>query len=171
MEKYRSLLRRIFDYPEVLFQVTAELRKNFHCDRVSIFFKDRHGLFVSALAEGLEGMDLVFKPGEGIVGKCVLNKQAIIANDPQHNPQTLSRVRDHYTGYHTASLLAAPILTSWKRVVGAVELVNKREGLFTAEDARRLMEIAPLLKGLRRRVPRPISNIWKPALARELRRA
>ena len=167
-EKYRALLGRRGDFRQTVCGVAALLHRDFACDRVSLFFKDRYGVFVSVMAEGLEGMDLSFKPGEGLVGKCVLHKQPVVANDPLHNPQALSRVRDHYTGYQTQSLLAAPILNFWQRPVGAVQLINKLEGGFNDHDAGRLTEIAGALAPLGRRLPRPLANIWTRALAAEM---
>jgi GAF domain-containing protein len=167
-EKYQTIISKSLDYRQAVFLVAAQLRQDFACDRVSIFFKDRYGLFVSVLAEGLEGMDLGFKEGEGLVGKCVLTRKPVISNDPLHHPQGLSRVRDHYTGYHTHSLLAVPILSLFKRPQGAVELINKVNAGFKDDDAMCLTDIAAALVPLGRRVKRPITNLWTPALAEEM---
>jgi GAF domain-containing protein len=166
-EKYRALIRASRHWRDALYQVARELRRDFACERVSLYFKDRYRVFVTALAEGLEGMDLAVRAGEGLVGKCILARGPLAANDPLHHPQTLSRLRDHYTGYQTRSLLAAPILNLWRRPLGAVQLVNHLGSGFSEEDAARLAEIAGGLASLGRRIPRPIANVWTAAGAVE----
>jgi len=166
-EKYRAIIQASRQYGDALYRVARELRRDFACERASLYYKDRHQVFVTALAEGLEGMDLAVKAGEGLVGKCILARQPLITNDPLHHPQALSRLRDHYTGYRTRSLLAAPILTRWRRPVGAVQLINHLGAGFTDADAARLSEITGVLATLRRRIPRPIANIWTAAQAAE----
>lgn len=166
-EKYRVLLQASRQYRDVLYRLARELRRDFSCERVSLYYKDRHQVFVCALAEGLEGMELAVKAGEGLVGKCILTREPRFTNDPLHHPQALSRLRDHYTGYQTRSLLVAPILTRWGRAVGAVQLINHVGAGFTEADATRLSEITGVLAPLRRRITRPIRNIWTAAEAHE----
>lgn len=163
--KYQALVRIPRPYPEILYRLARELRRDFSCERVSLYFKDQHQVFVTVLAEGLEGMDLAVKEGEGLVGKCLKWRRPVIANDPLHHPQALSRLRDHYTGFRTRSLLSAPILNVFRRPVGAVQLVNQLGPGFTESDAARLFEIAGVLAALRRRLPRPLANIWTAAIA------
>uniref|UniRef100_A0A7C5AMA8 GAF domain-containing protein n=1 Tax=Desulfobacca acetoxidans TaxID=60893 RepID=A0A7C5AMA8_9BACT len=169
--KYRTIIKTTRQYRQTLYQLARELRRDFSCERVSLYFKDRYQLFVAVLAEGLEGMDLAVKKGEGLVGKCIQARKPLIANDALHHPQALSRLRDHYTGYQTRSLLTAPILNFFGWPVGAVQLVNHLGTGFTEADAARLKEIAGILAPLRWRIARPITNIWTAAAAVELENA
>lgn len=168
LAKYRELLRASRDFREALYRLARELRRDFSCERVSLYFRDRHGLFVTVFAEGLEGMELAVKEGEGLVGKCLQCRRPLVANDALHHPQALSRLRDHYTGYQTRSLLTVPILNFWGRPVGAVQLLNHRGAGFSEADSVHLMEIAVVLAPWRRRLPRPLTNLWTAAGAAEL---
>ena len=84
-------------------------------------------------AEGLKGDRITIALKMGIVGCCVVTRNIIrVANayeDARFNPEL-----DKKTGFRTESVLAAPLFDQQGRVKGAVELLNKKTGLFTEAD-------------------------------------
>ena len=54
----------------------------------------------------------------------------------------ISRKIDEETGYHTQNLLCVPLISPLGRCLGAFEVLNKREGIFTDEDEQGLVELA-----------------------------
>lgn len=147
-----------------LHELGLALREDFGCDRVTFFLKAARGVYLSIYAEGLEDMVLAVKPGEGLVGKAIQRRRPIVSNEALYDPDALSRLRDHYSGYLTHSLLVAPIPGTFLAPQGAVQLVNKLREEFTAEDIQRLSLAAKGLRGLRKFCRRPTENLWEPRL-------
>jgi hypothetical protein len=158
--KYDGIIRQKADYKKIIFHLAAELQQDFSCARVSIFLKHQDGRFVTVIAQGVAGMDIDVKPGEGIAGKCLQRKLPLIVNNSAYDPRSLCRVRDHYTGYHTANLLAAPMLNIFHQPIGIIQLVNKCQGDFTETDANRLEGLCNSIRDISKIVPQPITNIW-----------
>ena len=158
---YRQLLARGgMAAAELLGRLVRLFRRDFQCERVTIFLLDRDGRYVSAIAEGLPEMDIDVKPGEGLVGKAIEQREILVSNRAAYDVRSLCRVRDHYTGFQTHSLLAAPIGGKAGRVIGAVQLINKFGGEFTAADREQMAAVCAELATLSERIPRPISNLW-----------
>jgi GAF domain-containing protein len=95
------------------------------------------GDLVFVLAEGDVPRDQLawqrLPPGEGIAGWVVENRQATIVNDVQDDERFYPEL-DHRLGFRTHSILAAPIIGG-SRVLGVIEVLNKRDGkLFNSND-------------------------------------
>ncbi len=86
---------------------------------------------VGPVASNLVGQRL--PPGAGIVGRVVTTRKSIIVNEAQQSTQWNSNP-DQQTGFQTRALLAVPLEVK-DRVIGVIEIINKRGGLpFTEED-------------------------------------
>ena len=75
---------------------------------------------------------LTLNVGQGICGLVAKTGEAMIVNDPEANPNFNPKV-DLMTGFWSMSILAVPIKTG-DRVLGVIELVNKKVKFFTRED-------------------------------------
>ena len=72
------------------------------------------------------------KIGQGVAGWVVQYKKPLIINDVKEDRRFDARI-DLLTGFKTRSILCAPLI-SRGRIIGAVELINKRRGPFNSED-------------------------------------
>ena len=169
--RYALLLRALAADATGLHALGLALREDFGCDRATLFLKAARGVYVSVYAEGLEEMTLAVKPGEGLAGKAIQRRTAIVSNEAPYDPDALSRLRDHYSGYETLSLLVAPIPGRFGAPEGAVQLVNRLDGPFNDDDCARLCDAASGLRGLSRFCPRPVDNLWDPRLHQDSRHA
>ncbi|MBI5631717.1 MAG: GAF domain-containing protein [Elusimicrobia bacterium] len=88
--------------------------------------------FHVALGLGERTSGLRLKLGQGVAGHVAKMREPSIINDVHADPRWSSAV-DSSTGFHTRSILAAPMILKGK-IIGVVEAINKREGTFTAED-------------------------------------
>lgn len=165
--RYQALVRTLPADAAGLHALGLALRQDFGCDRATLFLKARHGVYVAIYAEGLEDMTLAVKPGEGLAGKAVQRRAAIVSNEAPYDPDALSRLRDHYSGYETHSVMVAPIPRLLRAPEGAVQLINKLTGPFTDDDLARLGMVANGLRGLRRFCREPAENLWDPLLHKE----
>jgi Nif-specific regulatory protein len=111
-------------------------------DRASIFLWDQStSTIVGRPALGVPGGELRLPDNAGIVG------QVIQTGEPRrvsgaHDAHAIDRAVDRQTGYRTETILCVPLVLPNKTLLGAFEVLNKREGAFTAEDQRELIELA-----------------------------
>lgn len=78
--------------------------------------------------------------GQGIVGHVVATGEPLMTNDADQHPLHYHEV-DEKTGFSTDSLLCVPLVFH-DRVIGALQLLNKRDGPFTEDDVARAASIA-----------------------------
>ncbi len=77
--------------------------------------------------------------GQGLVGHTAKTGQWIYTNDAGQHPLHFGEV-DSRTGFSTQSLLCVPLVFR-RRVIGALELVNKLDGPFDGRDVERALTI------------------------------
>ena len=75
--------------------------------------------------------------GTGIAGRAVQLRAPVIENDSQRSP-THFGVTDKQTGFISRSLLAVPMQIK-DRVLGVIEVINRRDGLPFVEDDQNLL--------------------------------
>lgn len=90
-------------------------------------------------AAGLAGLRL--QAGEGIVGRVIRDNEEILLEDVIQNP-AWALYFDNFSGFNTRSVLCVPLLRLGTPV-GALQLLNKRDGCFTDDD----LELARHLAG------------------------
>ena len=128
---------------EALLQAMAEAATELlGSDRATIFLWDRpNKTLVGRPALGLENDELRIPDDTGIVG------QVIQSGEPRRvgtvsDENQIDRTVDESTGYQTETILCVPMHSPTGKVLGAFEVLNKREGRFTDEDERGLLELA-----------------------------
>jgi PAS domain S-box-containing protein len=93
---------------------------------------------VGPAADRLPGVRL---PGRaGIAGQALTGGHPLLIADAQSDPRFYNRI-DEITGMVTRSLMATP-LRARGRMIGVMEVLNKRGGLFTLNDLRLLDSLA-----------------------------
>lgn len=78
--------------------------------------------------------------GQGIAGQVAETGIPIIVNDAKSDPRHFTKI-DETTGFETRSILCVPILTH-ERILGVLEVFNKKSGSFTPQDQMLLSSIA-----------------------------
>lgn len=78
--------------------------------------------------------------GQGIAGEVALTGVPIVVNDAQEDSRHFKAI-DQDTGFLTESILCVPLVTRDK-IIGVLEVFNKRSGPFTEEDQIMLSSIA-----------------------------
>lgn len=81
-------------------------------------------------AEELNGICL--KAGQGLIGWVVSNNKPVIVNDVAHDERFFQWV-DHESGFQTRSVICSPVKAD-NQIIGAIEVLNKKDGEFTDED-------------------------------------
>jgi signal transduction histidine kinase len=89
-------------------------------------------------AGGLKGVSV---PLEGSIAGAIVNeKRALIIDDTQTDPRHFSQI-DKEIDFQTRSLLGVPMRIK-ERLVGVLEVINKREGVFDDNDVRHITILA-----------------------------
>lgn len=87
---------------------------------------------IFANGEYVEPRHVPLASGQGIAGWSFANRETVVVNDAAGDPR-FSTTSDDKLQFHTRTLLAVP-LRAPDRVLGVLELVNKRSGEFTDAD-------------------------------------
>ena len=119
----------------MLTTMVSEVTKAMKAERTSLFLYDEgaHQLYTK-VAEGLQSKEIRVPMGVGIVGmaaetRCPINIPDAY-QDPRFNPEF-----DKKSGFVTRAILCLPIISQQNRLLGVVQVLNKRGGsAFTSED-------------------------------------
>ena len=121
------LLQNILDYAVSIL----------NCEAGSLFLVDDESgdlvfrVTVGPVAGNLLGQHL--PAGTGFVGRAVQSRAPVIENDLQHSTSH-AQATDEKTGFTSRSLLAVPMMIK-ERVLGVIEVINRRDGLpFVVDD-------------------------------------
>ncbi|MFQ3537129.1 MAG: GAF domain-containing protein [Aggregatilineales bacterium] len=145
-----SQLATLFEDVDALLQNIVESAVTIlECEAGSLLLVDEDTRdLVFQLAVGGEGEALLgtrIPIGSGIAGTVAATGQYLVVNDAQHDPRwygELSSARDGQSAFSTHSILAVPLF-SRNRVIGVLEVMNKRDGTgFDDNNANLLMTFA-----------------------------
>jgi len=138
LNKVAQLLTSTLDIGEVIAQLVRTITELIEVEGSSVWLLDetQPGNLVCA-AIFSEGQDITpdrlsLPPGQGIAGWVVAHGESANVASVSADPR-FSGTIDQSTGFNTQSLLAVPLRTPHK-VVGVLELVNKRGGQFQEND-------------------------------------
>jgi transcriptional regulator with GAF, ATPase, and Fis domain len=112
------------------------------CERASIFLWDQaRQELVGRPALGLPQGELRLPETVGIVGKVLQSGQMAKVDDVHSNPAWSAQV-DSHSGFQTRNVLCLPMVDSAGNRVGVFEVMNKKQGQFTAADVETLRLLA-----------------------------
>lgn len=121
-----------FDLPTLLPEITAAACRVLQAERCSIWLLDAQAN--ELVVEVASDLGRIRVPvGRGLVGACA--EQGVLINvpdcyaDPRFNPVT-----DRATGFRSRCSLSLPLVDHQGTLVGVMQLVNKTNGVFDAED-------------------------------------
>ncbi len=124
--------------------VMEKLNEYFQVDAGSLLMIDSETqelVFVMTLEAGEEKLFGVRVPqGQGIVGMVAQTQRYAIIHDAQRDPRFYAKVSESLN-YVVHTILCVPIIVK-ARTIGVIELLNKRDGVFTEQEADRLMRMA-----------------------------
>ena len=92
-----------------------------------------------AVKETLDGLRIRIGQ-EGVSGWVAATGESVNVRDVEVNPQFCADI-DKRTGFKTRNLLCVPLISNG-RVIGVIELLNKKDGTFNDEDLRAVKSVA-----------------------------
>lgn len=131
------------DLDRLLRLVTTEACGALSCERASLFLYDssRDELYTRVVTE-LEIKEIRLPAGQGIAGWVATNRTLANVSDPPSDPRWDPSF-DRRTGYHTRSIVAAPIFShNGERLLGVIQLLNRSGRGFDRHDEHLLQAFA-----------------------------
>src|SRR5262249_32391769 len=115
------------------------------CERVTVFLYDpSDDELYSEVATGTS--DIRFSAKLGIAGEAARARHLVTVNDA-YSDRRFNPEGDGKPGFHTRTLLTVPMFGHDGRMVGVLQILNKRSGGFTPADEERATTLA-LLAGV-----------------------
>lgn len=129
-----------FDLKTMLTTVAAAAREVMHAERCSVWLHDAPaGELVLEVATDLRAIRIPV--GTGLVGACARDRHVLNVPDcyadPRFNPET-----DRRSGFRTRCSLTLPLVDHRQALVGVMQVLNRREGVFDAGDEALAMALA-----------------------------
>jgi signal transduction histidine kinase len=120
---------------EMLLKIAQKACEVMEADRCSLFLHDpTTGELWSKVALGMEGQVIRIPCETGIAGHSFQTGETINLADAYADSR-FNREVDQRTGYRTRSLFCAPVYYRDGKKLGVVQLLNKKDGVFTEDDA------------------------------------
>jgi phosphoserine phosphatase RsbU/P len=132
------------DLDYLLTRIINELVSVIDADRGTLYLVDEEKgeLFSFVLLEDAGQLqEIRVKLGEGIAGEVAITGKTLRLKDASQHPK-FNKTFDNMSGYKTRTMLVTPFRDHHKKIIGVVQLLNKRGGPFTARDERLLMGMA-----------------------------
>jgi HD-GYP domain-containing protein (c-di-GMP phosphodiesterase class II) len=105
------------------------------------FFNEDTQELWSYVATDLEIKEVRVPSGKGIAGKAALEKRMLNVRDA-YKCKFFNKEIDKKTGYRTKTVLCAPLLDRNDKLVGALQILNKKRGYFTENDEKILRSLS-----------------------------
>ncbi|MCL4795828.1 MAG: sigma-54-dependent Fis family transcriptional regulator [Bryobacteraceae bacterium] len=129
------------DLRTLLDMIATEAARLLGAERASLFLAEEGSSdLVGHVALG-SNEPIRVPAGQGVVGSVFANGDTVVIEDPYQDPRFYAAV-DKKTGFRTRNLLATPLEVRAGSRIGVFEVLNKRQGPFTAADSRLLRSLA-----------------------------
>ena len=145
--RYRAVsqvLTTTIELDNLLRLIIDKLVETLDVERCTIFLVDEEHqeLYSRMLVEG-SGLlsEIRLKIGEGIAGHVAATGEHLNVTDADLDPRHV-RLFDQISGFHTRTILSVPMYNPQQKIVGVVQLLNKKSGPFTIRDERFLAVMA-----------------------------
>jgi signal transduction histidine kinase/putative methionine-R-sulfoxide reductase with GAF domain len=130
------------DLDRLLELILDKITEALEADRATLYLLDEtNEELVSRVVQGDGVRSIRLKIGHGIAGYVARTGKPLHVRDAYKDPR-FNAEWDMFSGYRTRSILAAPMKNHLKKTIGVVQVLNKKLGEFTDEDANILAALA-----------------------------
>lgn len=129
-------LHSTLDLDQLLGLILKAAADGVGADRGTVFLLDGDELW-SRVLSGDKKLEIRLPVGQGIAGAVAAGGETVRIEDAYEDPR-FDRSWDAKSGYRTRTVLCAPIRNRAGGIVGVFQLLNRRSGIFDAEDERYL---------------------------------
>jgi signal transduction histidine kinase/putative methionine-R-sulfoxide reductase with GAF domain len=130
------------DLDQLLELILDRVTDAVEADRATLYLLDEaNDELVSRVAQGEDVRSIRLRIGHGIAGHVARTGKPLHVRDA-YKDERFSPEWDLVTGYRTRSILAAPMKNHLGKTIGVVQVLNKRRGDFSDDDADILAALA-----------------------------
>jgi signal transduction histidine kinase len=135
-------LSSTLDLDELLARIMSEVTRLMGAERSTLFVCDdvRRELW-SKVAQASEVQEIRLRYGEGIAGHVAETGDTLNIPDAYADGR-FQRHWDERTGFRTRSLLAMPVRNNRGKIIGVIQVLNRKEAVFGPEDEALLAALA-----------------------------
>jgi sigma-B regulation protein RsbU (phosphoserine phosphatase) len=120
-----------FDLATMLDEVSAAARRVLQAERSSVWLLDAGtGELVLKVGNNLQGVRV--RADAGLLGACIAGGNPVNVPDCYADPR-FDPSMDSRTGFHTRCSLTVPLIDHKGTLIGAMQLLNRRDGVFQAD--------------------------------------
>lgn len=126
--------------------ILQHVKQTINCEYYSVFIVDQVLSQLNTYIVDGPKLPPTLPLATGIAATTVTssNHPILIVNDAYHDPR-FNKIPDLNNGFKTKSILAVPVFSSVGEVIAVVELINKKIGGFSVEDANILKTICVII--------------------------
>lgn len=130
------------DIDELLRLIVSTVTEQMGAERSSLFVLTDDGSELwTRVLEADEVQEIRLEVGTGVAGWVAQAGEAVNIPDAYQDPRFSSDI-DQKTGYRTRSILCVPMTSPLGQTTGVLQVLNKREGTFSADDQDLLLTLA-----------------------------
>ncbi len=130
------------DLDRLLELILDKITEALEADRATLYLLDEaNDELVSRIVQGREVRSIRLKIGHGIAGHVARTGKPLRVRDAYKDPR-FNAEWDMLSGYRTRTILAAPMKNHLGKTIGVVQVLNKKAGEFTEDDAEILAALA-----------------------------
>ena len=139
--KVSKLCASLDSLDEVLENLVLITSQEIKCERATLFLNDpvTNELY-SRFAQGDLTREIRILNNVGIAGHVFSTGEGLIVPDAYNDPRFNKDV-DQQTGFKTSNILCAPVRTAKGNIIGAMQALNKQDGIFENDDLYMLEQI------------------------------
>ncbi len=126
----------------LLEELIQKLTKILNAERATFyFFNEETKELWSYIAKKLEITEIRVPLGQGVAGRTAQKKKTLNIKNAAKCSYFYENV-DKKTGFHTQTILSTPLINRNKKLLGVVQIINKKKGFFTKHDETFLKSIS-----------------------------
>ncbi len=131
------------DVDLLLNTIVKETSKMLQAERASLFLYDDNSdeLWIKNTSEGPDVDEIRFKADKGIAGYVATKRKTLNIEDA-YSHELFNKEFDIKTGFRTKTILCVPMENQQEKLIGVVQVLNKKDNIFNAEDETILKMIA-----------------------------
>ena len=129
-----KMINSSIETDELIAAILSVAGKELNVERGTVYFVDHaRNMLWAKVASGLDASEIRMPIGQGLAGSVAATGEVILLQEAYADPR-FDRSMDERSGFHTRSVLCVPIRNQAGKVVGVLQLLNKREGRFDEQD-------------------------------------
>ncbi|MDD3627374.1 MAG: PP2C family protein-serine/threonine phosphatase [bacterium] len=160
--KAYALLNSVLDYDELFKIIMRMVTYTLSSERSSLFIIDEEKqVLKSIIAQGKVNTEIIVPVGQGLAGYAAKTGDILYIDDC-YKCNKFDKSYDRTTGFKTRDMLVSPLKNKEGKIIGVIQVMNKKNGKFTEYDML-------LLKLLSTQIAIAIENakLYKESLAKQ----